>query len=232
MTPETPPAPSVTGEDSCSQSVAHSDHTFFPQRWCLKAGRYCAKADYANCGWTDPSSIAPQPDHIRPAAEMVPQAEAVVADATLVIEVQDWLGHAVEFGRPDPRIIDLVDRALSALRQHQSEVEALRSQLSHLIEWVPCPFCRGASPSFEPSRFCEACGQDGKVLKGTANILNNILPFREATEARATKAEADLAEAIALLRRYRNETPAGHSPHMICHKADQFLTRQARDAQE
>lgn len=33
------------------------------------------------------------------------------------------------------------------------------------------------------------------------------------------------AEALAaLLQRYRDETPLGHSPHMICHEADQALT--------
>ena len=33
------------------------------------------------------------------------------------------------------------------------------------------------------------------------------------------------AEAMAgLLQRYRDETPSGHSPHMICDEADQALT--------
>lgn len=34
-----------------------------------------------------------------------------------------------------------------------------------------------------------------------------------------------LKEARGLLNRYRQETPPGHSPHMICHKADEALAR-------
>ena len=32
-----------------------------------------------------------------------------------------------------------------------------------------------------------------------------------------------LLEALRLLRRYRNETPLGHQPHMIAHEADALL---------
>jgi len=31
------------------------------------------------------------------------------------------------------------------------------------------------------------------------------------------------AELVALLRRYRNETPLGHQPHMIAHRVDRVL---------
>lgn len=34
-----------------------------------------------------------------------------------------------------------------------------------------------------------------------------------------------LWEVTALLKRYRNETPSGHSPHMICHLADAAIER-------
>jgi len=34
---------------------------------------------------------------------------------------------------------------------------------------------------------------------------------------------ADFQKAIALLRRYRAETPLGHQPHMIAHVVDEFL---------
>lgn len=30
-------------------------------------------------------------------------------------------------------------------------------------------------------------------------------------------------ELVACLRRYRDETPIGHSPHMICHVADKLI---------
>ena len=37
------------------------------------------------------------------------------------------------------------------------------------------------------------------------------------------KLQADLAAARALLRRYRNETPLGHQPHMIAQEVDAAL---------
>jgi hypothetical protein len=33
------------------------------------------------------------------------------------------------------------------------------------------------------------------------------------------------AEVVALLKRYRNETPAGHSPHMVCQEVDLVLEK-------
>jgi hypothetical protein len=33
------------------------------------------------------------------------------------------------------------------------------------------------------------------------------------------------AEVVALLKRYRNETPAGHSPHMVCQEVDLVLAK-------
>lgn len=45
------------------------------------------------------------------------------------------------------------------------------------------------------------------------------------TDAVRGEVEASLREVGGLLRRYQNETPAGHSPHMICHKADAALER-------
>ena len=37
-----------------------------------------------------------------------------------------------------------------------------------------------------------------------------------------------LLEALRLLRRYRNETPLGHQPHMIAHEADALLAAAAK----
>ena len=45
--------------------------------------------------------------------------------------------------------------------------------------------------------------------------------WRERTE----KAEADRAALLALLKRYRNETPLGHQPHMIAHVVDEAIAR-------
>ena len=40
-------------------------------------------------------------------------------------------------------------------------------------------------------------------------------------------AEAERDELLALLRRYRNETPLGHQPHMIAHEVDALLAKHA-----
>ena len=37
--------------------------------------------------------------------------------------------------------------------------------------------------------------------------------------------DADNAELVALLTRYRNETPLGHQPHMIAHLVDEALSK-------
>lgn len=48
----------------------------------------------------------------------------------------------------------------------------------------------------------------------------------DACGARESKISSLIAErdaAVALLRRYRNETPLGHQPHMIAHEVDALL---------
>lgn len=42
--------------------------------------------------------------------------------------------------------------------------------------------------------------------------------------------DAALEEALAALRRYRNEVPLGHQPHMLAHEVDALLARIAGDA--
>lgn len=39
------------------------------------------------------------------------------------------------------------------------------------------------------------------------------------------EAAAALDAARELIRRYRHETPLGHQPHMIAHKADEWLSK-------
>ena len=44
--------------------------------------------------------------------------------------------------------------------------------------------------------------------------------MRKKAEAALAEAQAEIARLLALLVRYRNETPLGHQPHMIAHEAD------------
>ena len=46
---------------------------------------------------------------------------------------------------------------------------------------------------------------------------------RKTWKQQALKAEDERDAAVALLRRYRNETPLGHQPHMIAHEVDALL---------
>ena len=47
----------------------------------------------------------------------------------------------------------------------------------------------------------------------------------DAWQAATAEAEADRAALLALLKRYRNETPLGHQPHMIAHVVDEAIAR-------
>ena len=67
---------------------------------------------------------------------------------------------------------------------------------------------------------CEAALADAAHVRQTnANYREENLLAIE----RAEQAESRAASAVALLRRYRNETPLGHQPHMIAHEADATL---------
>lgn len=46
-----------------------------------------------------------------------------------------------------------------------------------------------------------------------------------AFDAGAASRDAEIAELVALLTRYRNETPLGHQPHMIAHLVDEALAK-------
>ena len=48
---------------------------------------------------------------------------------------------------------------------------------------------------------------------------------RESNIRKSTATDALLRDAYALLKRYRDETPPGHSPHMICGEVDATLSR-------
>ncbi len=41
----------------------------------------------------------------------------------------------------------------------------------------------------------------------------------------AKRHEAEIAELVCLLKRYRTETPIGHQPHMICHVVDSVIAK-------
>jgi hypothetical protein len=73
---------------------------------------------------------------------------------------------------------------------------------------------------------------DAEIVKAMARVMFGDLHWTE--QSRQT-AQAALAaqramglvlvpvDAVRLLKRYREETPPGHSPHMICQEVDRVL---------
>ena len=51
------------------------------------------------------------------------------------------------------------------------------------------------------------------------------LVAKDAFAAGAASRDAEIAGLVALLTRYRNETPVGHQPHMIAHLVDEALAK-------
>jgi len=140
---ETRPAPTVTGEitawlrETAKQIVGSCDYDY------AQKTAYEVAADIIEERWS-PSPNAAQADHIRSAAEMVPQAEAVVTEAdrraaaafvrhawhlfwpnNYVQAMQD--AKDMEAGRCDNWFLvqSFARHREAALRQHQSEVERL-----------------------------------------------------------------------------------------------------------
>jgi transposase len=69
-------------------------------------------------------------------------------------------------------------------------------------------------------------GGDGGTYTARVPDYRELVQAIAAAEARGfERGIREAAEAVRLLRRYRNETPAGHSPHMICHEADAILAK-------
>jgi len=61
-----------------------------------------------------------------------------------------------------------------------------------------------------------------------ANVRMSDLPENEAWyvwQARARIAEQREAELVGVLKRYRDETPLGHQPHMIAGEVDAILAK-------
>lgn len=61
---------------------------------------------------------------------------------------------------------------------------------------------------------------EGELKRSTASCL---LMLKWAMRIR--KAETERDEALEALRRYRNEVPLGHQPHMLAHEVDALLAR-------
>lgn len=74
--------------------------------------------------------------------------------------------------------------------------------------------------SLAPEEFAE------ELRQGVYDHDPDSLPRAFARHRQAATAPLlDVIEAAEkLLRRYRYETPPGHSPHMICHEADELLS--------
>lgn len=95
----------------------------------------------------------------------------------------------------------------------------------------PCPFCGGEAELREWDwpyvRFqcrCSKCKCQARARMADRQSAITAWNTRAETPENAALRE-NLAEGAAFLRRYREETPPGHSPHMICHKVDEYLTQ-------
>ena len=53
-------------------------------------------------------------------------------------------------------------------------------------------------------------------------MIDTGIAFIDGREVEAVRL-SDFQKAIALLSRYRTETPLGHQPHMIAHEVDDLL---------
>lgn len=84
----------------------------------------------------------------------------------------------------------------------------------------------------------EIRAEEGCVTESADNVEAAALRIDEQTlEIRCLKIEhdtladhfktleAEVAELVSLLARYRNETPLGHQPHMISHLVDEALVK-------
>jgi hypothetical protein len=73
------------------------------------------------------------------------------------------------------------------------------------------------------ARPCDTCHGEG-FLRFTTNE-DGLLDQCESLSARVAELAEALEQTTDLLARYREETPPGHSPHMICHLADAAIEK-------
>lgn len=104
--------------------------------------------------------------------------------------------------------------------------------------WCSKQAC-SAELSARPASYgaCPTCGSDSnerdELIKAEREIERLTGALKKANDQAEHFERAwylrgdDLEQALALLKRYRDETPLGHQPHMIAHEVDEVLGRVA-----
>ena len=182
---ETRPAPTVTGEitawlrETAKQIVGSCDYDY------AQKTAYEVAADIIEERW-GASPNAAQADHIRSAAEMVPQAEAVVTwpdELPLHREARKRMMNDATQQDYATHLIRVTWEA--ALRQHQSEVEALRAKMRMIVSHASGGGLQDIDLS--PNDICVRISQHHNRV------------YEEGKKRGATKAEADNARLKELL---------------------------------
>ena len=89
------------------------------------------------------------------------------------------------------------------------------------------PVGRGDVSPCLPSWIKTLCDQfqQGKGCELSHNAVSALCHTLIGARVRAERLVRERDEAIELLRRYREEVPIGHQPHMICHLVDAVVWR-------
>lgn len=112
--------------------------------------------------------------------------------------------------------------------QHSAEVVRLSRENSHmrtLLAHVPdekCIYC-GLDNMAKCPRGFPGCSKADDLIAGEDVEFLRLLGEHRSLTAEVEGLRARITKMEGLLRRYRNETPLGHQPHMIAHVVDQVL---------
>ena len=133
---------------------------------------------------------------------------------------------------PDSPVYDWSIRELKAIHAYaqvcaeplRSELDAAKDTLQFVERWANH---HGAKPHMTAEQALGCIQHHPGIMAITRSYSNGKLPetrnpWAELEAARAAQL-IEVAHLKHLLSRYRNEIPAGHQPHMICHEVDAAL---------
>lgn len=215
MTPETPPAPTVTGEDWPSDGS------------CVRCGAIPRRPANGLCATCEDEETVSSPN--------APQAEAVVTEAPLTFE--GWLDEIENWSLRWERVCEELEidtlrngsrlriwlktawdlGATAALRQHQSAVEALR-----LSNKMHSAFLKGEQELTQQHQQA-AIAAEARATKAEAenerlsdDFKTSQLQLLDAL-ARASKAEAHVERLQEFIEEIHKRTPLGQWIHVQHH---------------
>lgn len=127
-------------------------------------------------------------------------------------ELAGMLEGCLRFDEPSPT----EDYSERTMREAAAALRELEQESERLKELLACAY-QLAGTVGAPVRFLDA------FSRGEGGI-DSLLPV----SYDEIESCARVQELERLLRRYRNETPLGHQPHMIAHEVDAALTEKPR----